>query len=122
MAGAAASVAISFDKRSYIPGEKAIITVTVTDGNGRAVADQAIASLFATGGITVSPSLSQGTVSAETVTVTAATYGQGKFTYTVNMPTNAAQVVASATGGVGLVAAGRVAVGLRIRTNHHAEQ
>jgi hypothetical protein len=121
VAGAAASVAISFDKRSYIPGEKAIITVTVTDGNGRAVADQAIASLFATGGITVSPSLSQGTVSAETVTVTAATYGQGKFTYTVNMPTNAAQVVASATGGVGLVAAGRVAVGDTVTVINPAE-
>jgi len=110
IAGAPASVEIAFDKRSYLPGEKAVITVTVKDGLGRGVADQAIASLFATGGITVSPALTSGTVNAETVTVSAATHGQGAIKYTVNMPTTGGSVVASATGGTGLVAAGRVAV------------
>jgi hypothetical protein len=121
IAGAAAKVAIAFDKRTYVPGEKAVITVTVTDGLGRGVADQAIVSLFATGGITVSPALTSGTVSGETVTVTAATHGQGAFKYTVNMPSIGGQVIASATGGTGLVAAGRVAVADTVTVTDPAE-
>ncbi len=121
IAGAPGKVAIAFDKRTYVPGEKAVITVTVTDGLGRGVADQTIVSLFATGGITVSPALTSGTVSGETVTVTAATHGQGAFKYTVNMPSIGGQVVASATGGTGLVAAGRVAVADTVTVTDPAE-
>jgi hypothetical protein len=109
VAGAPAKVAIAFNKRTYTPGEAAKIVVTVTDGSGRLAADQAIVSLFATGGITVAPA-GTGTVSAETVTITAATYGQGKYEYSYTMPLTGSTVVASATGGTGLVAAGRVAV------------
>ncbi len=118
--GSAAKVSIAFDKRTYTPGETAKITVTVVDGLGKAVADQTIVSLFATGGITVSPA-GTGTVSGETITTVAATHGQGKLSYTYTMPTSGSEVVASATGGTGLPAAARVAVSDTVTITDPAE-
>ena len=119
--GSAASVKISFDKRTYTPGETAKITVSVLDGLGKGVANQTIVSLFAAGGITVAPA-GTGTVSAETITTVAATHGQGNFVYTYTMPTSGIQVVASATGGTGLPAAGRVAVSDTVTIINLAEE
>jgi hypothetical protein len=119
--GSAATVSIAFDKRTYTPGETAKIIVTVNDGLGKGVANQTIVSLFATGGITVAPA-GTGTVSAETITTVAATHGQGKFAYTYTMPLTGAQVVASATGGVGLPAAARVAVSDTVTVVDPAEE
>jgi hypothetical protein len=42
------TVTLAFDKASYIPGEKAVLTLTVKDAAGNAVADGNYASLFTT--------------------------------------------------------------------------
>ena len=108
ISGNAASFTLSFDKRTYKPGEAAKVTVTVLDAANRPIGNQTLVSLFDTGGVTATPAITGATV--ETVTVAAATHGVGKFTYSVTMPTVAGEVVAVAKGYLALPTAGRVAV------------
>jgi len=88
------TVTVSFDKRSYTPGEKATITITVTDGAGRPIANSTLSSLFESGGIVASRTLDSaglGTLSAASYTFDNASniaYGRGKAQVTVYMPTN----------------------------------
>ncbi len=113
ISGAPAKVAIKFDKTTYRPGEEAGIVITVTDGAGNTVADQAIQGLF-TAGISLSPAgsaVSGFTLSDTVVTLAGLTNGVGKYITKVYMPTVGGDVVASATGGLGLaLAANRVVV------------
>jgi len=50
----ASSVKLAFDKSTYAPGEKALITVTPVDAAGSAVQGKTWSALLASGGITVS--------------------------------------------------------------------
>jgi hypothetical protein len=95
------------DKTSYLPGEIAKVTISFLDGLGKGIADTAIVSALATGGVTANAAT---TSSGETITVTAATHGAGKFTYDFTMPSNGGTVVFKATGGSSLPSAARVAV------------
>jgi len=52
-----ASVTVTFDKATYIPGEKATVTVTVLDSTGKAVVGGDKSAIFATGGISSSMQL-----------------------------------------------------------------
>ena len=104
--GSPRSVVITTDKDSYSPGQVARVTITFLDGLGRGIADTAIVSAFATGGVTAN---NASTSSGETITVTAATHGVGKFSYDYTMPSNGGTVVFKATGGSGLVAAAQIA-------------
>ena len=114
----AATVKLSWDKASYAPGEKATLRVEVLDSTGKAVPTGTFANLFATGGITLSSAAGNGSDTLTAVSVTTSTPAQdyvgtsttGAKLYTVYMPAAGATVVASATGGTSLPAAGQVKV------------
>jgi hypothetical protein len=114
----AASVKLAFNKATYAPGEKAIISVTVLDSTGAAMPSQSWTNLFATGGISTASSLSTGSdtltaVSFDTVgnaaNTTAPSITPSKY-YTVYMPFAGGAVTISATGGSALPLAGQVKV------------
>jgi hypothetical protein len=107
--GAAAKIAIAFDKDQYTPGEAATITVSVTDSAGLPLSGQTFANLFATGGITSSYAFGSTSDAINGVSVTTDTTTATK-TFKVFMPTVEVDVVISATGGTSLAEAGRVVV------------
>lgn len=107
--GAAAKVAVSFDKDQYTPGEAAIITVSVTDAAGLPLTGQTFANLFAAGGITTSYAFGSGSDAINVTSVTTDTTTATK-TFKVFMPTVEVNVVISATGGTSLAESGRVLV------------
>ena len=113
-AGVPTTVKLAFDKAAYQPFEKATITVTPLDADGKTIGTRTITSLFATGGITsnIAFGSQSDTLTAVTLTTAAATTSTknaGAYTYTVYMPAQG-DVIISATGGTGLAAAGQVKV------------
>jgi hypothetical protein len=104
--GAVKTFDISLDKANYLPGEVARVTITFLDGLGKGIADTAIVSALATGGVTANAAT---TSSGETITVAAATHGAGKYSYDFTMPSTSGNVVFKATGGAALPAAAQVA-------------
>jgi hypothetical protein len=113
-ASSAASVAIAFDKTSYQPFEKALITVTPLDAAGKAIQQTTINSIFATGGISTNIGFSgaSDTITAVDISTSATTSSTsntvaGARTYVVYMPASG-DVTISATGGTGLPLAGQV--------------
>jgi len=106
---AVASVALSFDKSTYAPFEKATIKVTPLDASGKAVSARAAAAFLASGGITSTYAFSAGsdTLTASSFATSALT---GAKSYTVYMPSSAGDVVISATGGSALPAAAQVKI------------
>ncbi|CAN1485564.1 hypothetical protein MCEZE9_00072 [Candidatus Nanopelagicaceae bacterium] len=113
-AAAPASVKIAFDKASYAPFEKALITVTPLDKDGKTLAGADRQNLLATGGITTNiafGSLSD-TLTATRVTSVAANgtgATAGSQTYVVYMPAQG-DVTIKATGGTALPLTGQVAI------------
>lgn len=105
--GAAARVAIAFDKDQYTPGEAATITVSVTDTAGLPLSGQTFANLFAAGGITSSYAFGSSSDAINVTSVTTDTATATK-TFKVFMPTVEVDVVISATGGTSLAESGRV--------------
>jgi len=118
----AATVKIAFNKATYAPNERAIITVTPVSSTGASLPAQTFANLFTTGGITTTASLTGDTLTAVSVTTQAATsstsQGAGSayvgttanaMTYYVFMPASGT-VTLTATGGTSLPVAGQVAV------------
>jgi hypothetical protein len=116
--GAAKTFTVKLDKAAYLPGEVAKVTITFLDGLGKGIADTAIVSALATGGVTANAAT---TSSGETITVAAATHGAGKYTYDFTMPSTSGNVVFKATGGSGLPAAAQVAVYETIVVTNPAE-
>jgi hypothetical protein len=104
----AKSVALSFDKAEYNPGEKMTVTVTALDSNGAGVADGS-RNLFSSAGITSNVALQGATwTAAAAVTVVA-----GKATFTAYAPLVSGPIVVSATEGAALdavIAGGTAAV------------
>jgi trimeric autotransporter adhesin len=112
-----ASVKLVFDKASYQPGEKAVLSVVPLDAAGAQMVGKTYANLLATGGITPNISFSTGsdTLTATDIVVSAtssSTSGTtaGQRNYTVYMPFASGDIVVTATGGTGLPTAARVAV------------
>jgi hypothetical protein len=113
-AATAASVKVEFDKTTYGPYEKAIITVYPVDAAGNTIPAGTFATLLASGGITANQSFT-GTsdtltpVSITTSTATSSTSGTValKKVYTVYMPAQG-DVVLTWTGGASLPASGQV--------------
>jgi len=109
---AAASATLAWDKASYVPGEKATLTVTVVDSTGKPVGAGTFANLYASGGISLTTAAGNGSASdLTTVSVTTAaprasdptkTVTTPVKTYTVYMPTNGGTITASFVGGVSL--------------------
>jgi len=92
-----ASVTVTTDKASYIPGEKATITVVVNDKDGLALADKTYLNIFATGGIVADYTLGSG---SDTTTATSVdSFASGKKTFTVYMPITESDVKFSWTTG-----------------------
>jgi trimeric autotransporter adhesin len=111
-----ASVAVTLDKTSYAPGEKATITISLKDAAGLDLAAGNYASIFATGGIAANYTLGGG---SDTTTATYVNgYTAGAATYTVYMPVTEGDVKFSwttgsvaATSGAGLATANQAVAG-----------
>jgi len=116
-----ASVKLTFDKASYAPNERARIYVTPLDSAGKEM-QSTTETLLAAGGISVNGAVSfvGSTTSAESLTATSITTSPstsstsgakaGSMVYTVYMPSSGGTVTLSATGGIGLPVAARVAL------------
>jgi hypothetical protein len=111
-----ASVKIAFDKATYSPGEKAYVWVTVLDSAGQALPAGTYANVFAAAPTTnVALGANSSGPASTTVTIAGATDAEtdsnaGAQTFVVYMPFASGDVTYTATGSVGLAAAGRVAV------------
>jgi hypothetical protein len=105
---AAATVKLSFDKATYLPGEAATIKVQVLDAAGLPVSGKTHANLFATGGITSNYAFGAG---SDVLTATSITTDTDTVrSYRVFMPLVENTVTISATGGTSLPLAGQVVV------------
>jgi hypothetical protein len=116
-AATAASVKIAFNKATYAPGEKALVTVTPVAADGTNLPATTVTSALAAGGITSSLQLGSGSASMESVTITTSSYSSaasnlvaGGMTYVVYMPSVGGTVKLTATGSTGLPLAGQVEV------------
>lgn len=105
---AAATVKLSFDKETYLPGEAATIKVQVLDAAGLPVSGKTHANLFATGGISSTYAFGSGSDVLTATSVTTDT--ETVKSYKVFMPLTENTVTISATGGTSLPLAGQVAV------------
>jgi hypothetical protein len=112
-----ASFTLVFDKATYAPGEKAVLSVVPVDAAGARLPGKTYDNLLASGGITSTIAFSTGsdTLTATAVVVSASSSSTsgttaGQRNYTVYMPFASGPVVVTATGGVGVAVAGRVAV------------
>ena len=102
---AVASVTVAFDKATYAPGEKAVITLSLKDASGLAVAPTAAAyELWTSTGqlatdiaFTNSTSITSETSVALASTTVAGTSTAGAKTYVVYMPAVAGKVTVSGT-------------------------
>jgi hypothetical protein len=113
----AASVKIAFDKATYAPNEKALITVTALDSAGNTMQGKTWSALLASGGITASVALAAGSDTLTATSIATSTYSSassnliaGSRTYVVYMPSGSGAVTISATGGTDLPAAAQVKV------------
>jgi hypothetical protein len=117
----AGSVKLAFDKASYVPGERAIITAQVLDTAGLAMPATTLANLFATGAISsnmVLTAVSSNVLTSVSGTVAGANSSSdannpanaGHVTYVVTMPQTTGTVTLTAKGGSSLAVAGQVAV------------
>jgi hypothetical protein len=110
------SVKIAFDKSSYAPNEKALITVTPVDASGSAMQGKSWTSLLAAGGITSTSAFASGSMDSLTAVdhVTQVANGTNKtagaYTFVVYMPAASGDVTISATGGSALPAAAQVKI------------
>jgi len=109
-----ASVKIAFDKATYAPFEKALITVTPLDKNGKTLQGALRTNILATGGITtniafgsLSDTLTATSVNSASASGTGVT--AGAQTYVVYMPAQG-DVKITATGGTALPLTGQVAI------------
>jgi len=98
------SVTVTMDKSSYIPGEKATITVVLKDSTGLTLADGTYTNIFADGGIVADYTLGAG---SDTTTATSVDgFASGKKTFSVYMPVAETDVTFSWTTGSVTAAAG----------------
>jgi hypothetical protein len=109
-----ASVSVSLDKTSYIPGEKATITVVVNDKDGLALADKTYLNIFATGGIVANYTLGAGSDTTTATSVDA--FASGKKTFTVYMPIAESEVEFTWTTGTNLLLANQAVAGKLVAT------
>jgi len=110
------SVKIAFDKATYSPNEKALITVTPLDSAGGKMQGKTWTNLLASGGITSTAAFASGSMDSLTATghVTEVANGTNKtagaYTFVVYMPAASGDVTISATGGTALPSASQVKI------------
>ena len=112
-----ASVKIAFNKATYAPGEKALVTVTPVAADGTNLPATTVTDALAAGGITSSVQLGSGSQAMDSRTITTSAYSSaasnlvaGGMTYVVYMPVVGGTVKLTATGSTGLPLAGQVDV------------
>jgi trimeric autotransporter adhesin len=111
-----ASVAVTLDKATYAPGEKATISISLKDATALDLAAGNYSSIFAAGGISANYTLGSG---SDTTTATYVNgFADGVSKYTVYMPVTEGDVVFSwttgsvaATPGAGLATANQAVKG-----------
>jgi hypothetical protein len=110
----AATVKVEFDKATYGPYEKAIITVSALDASGASVPAGTFGNLFAAGGISSNQSFTGTSDTLTAVSITTASASSSstgaialKAFYTVYMPAQGS-VTLSWTGGTSLPLTGQV--------------
>jgi ribosomal protein L7/L12 len=103
-----ASVSVTWDKDSYVPGEVATVKVTLLDATGLALPNATYANIFAAGGLTPSYALGSASATITGTDVVAAT-STGSASYTVFVPAYATSLQLKYTGGTGLPAAAQIA-------------
>jgi hypothetical protein len=113
-AGAPTTVRIAFDKATYQPFEKALITVTPLDAAGKTLGTKDVNDIFTAGGISSNIAFGSQSDTLTAVNITTAVANDtdvtaGSKTYTVYMPAQG-DVTISATGSTGLAAVGQVKV------------
>ena len=118
----AASITMAWDKSTYLPGEKAVLRVTVLDSAGLTIPTGAITDLYATGAITtnlvVTGVSTTATTNSVSPTVAAANSSSdpnnlataGAITYVYTLPQTTGTLTATVKGGAGLPLAGQVTV------------
>ena len=94
------AVALSFDKASYLPGEAAVITATITNAAGAVPAG--LYTVLA-GPASSSLVMTSGSLPAAAITTTG---NAGTATFNVNMPLSAGSVTVSGTGAAGVTVTG----------------
>ncbi|CAN1644212.1 hypothetical protein MCERH3_00056 [Candidatus Nanopelagicaceae bacterium] len=116
-----ATVKLAFDKATYAPGEKAVITVTPVDASGNKLASVTGALLSSsTAAITSNIAVTidgttKSTILADGTALTTSAYAgtdktAGSYSIVVYMPVSSGTVTISAKGGTALPLAGQVAV------------
>jgi len=121
-AATAATVKLAFDKATYAPGEKAVVTVTPVDASGNLIPAVSAAALLASSsaGITANTALTiagttTATVLANGTSVSTEAYAgtdktAGSYSIVVFMPQASGTVTLTAKGGTALPLAGQVTV------------
>ena len=125
----AATLSLAFDKATYAPGERGFIYISAKDADGKQIAQQSVTDLISSAGIVVSkgsitgagnasltltgsgvttPALAVRVASIDTCDTLAT--GTAVKCITFIAPVAGGTIEISATGGVGLPAAGQVAV------------
>jgi len=112
----AATVKIAFDKATYAPGEKAIITVTPLDASGNVM--QAVSASYLAAALTSNIALTiaggaatlPGASAITTVAYNGTDKTAGTLSYVVFMPASTGTVTLTGKGGAALPAAGQVTV------------
>jgi hypothetical protein len=94
---AVASVTVAFDKATYVPGEKATITVSLKDSSSNLVVPGTYELWASTYGLNFAKGFSAGTAPATTETSVATSALTGLKTYTVYMPVTAGTVTLTGT-------------------------
>jgi len=109
--GTVADVKVEFDKSSYVPGEKATITVTPVDATGLILYDETY-TVFATGGMVPSAAFftnsdATSSTSAQDGGVAGTGTASGIATYTVYMPLSEGDLTLKWTTAAGLATANK---------------
>jgi hypothetical protein len=94
---AVASVTVTFDKASYVPGEKATVTISLKDSTGQLVVPGTYELWASAYGLNFSKGFSAGTAPATTETAVATSALTGLKTYTVYMPVTTGTVTLTGT-------------------------
>jgi len=113
--GAPKTIKATFDKSTYLPGEEATVTLTLTDGLGNVVDTSTVIHALTVAGL----DYNVGTDMTDTASIT---FAGGKKTYTYVMPSTGQKVVLTYTGGAGISGGTQTADSVTVTVKDPAEE